>query len=75
MMGGKGKRFLKEEAFPTNFSFAPELARKCRESSISCALKCAKKWRIEEAVSSHEACSSGVSKEDIQELKLTLEKC
>ena len=32
-MGGKSKRFLKEEAVPTIFSFASELARKRRESS------------------------------------------
>ena len=30
---------------------------------------------IEEAISTHEACSSHVYKEDIQELELTSEKC
>ena len=74
-MGGKSKRFLKEEAVPTNFSFAPEPARKRREPSISRAEKRAKKLCIEEAISSHEACSSHVYKEDIQELELTSEKC
>ena len=74
-MGGKSKRFLKEEAVPTNFSFAPEPARKRRELSISRAEKRAKKLCIEEAISSHEACSSHVYKEDIQELELTSKKC
>ena len=31
-MGGKSKHFLKEEAVPAIFSFAPEPARKGRES-------------------------------------------
>ena len=74
-MGGKSKRFLKEEAVLTIFSFVPEPARKLRESSISRAEKRAKKLCIEEAISSHEACSSHVYKEDIQELELTSEKC
>ena len=74
-MGGKSKHFLKEEAVPTIFSFAPEPARKHRESSISHAEKRAKKLCIEEAISSHEACSSHVYKEDMQELELTSEKC
>ena len=34
-MSGESKRFLKEEAVPTIFSFAPEPARKRRESLIS----------------------------------------
>ena len=50
----------KEEAFPAIFSFAPEPARKGRESLISRAEKCAKKLCIEEAFCSHEACSSHV---------------
>ena len=74
-MGGKSKRFLKEEAVPTIFSVAPEPSRKLRESSISRAEKRAKKLCIEEAISSHEACSGHVYKEDIQELKLTSKKC
>ena len=74
-MGGKSKRFLKEEALPTIFSFAPEPARERRGSSISRAEKPAKKLCIEEAISSHEACSSHVYKENIQELELTSEKC
>ena len=74
-MGGKRKRFLKEEAVPTIFSFAPEPARKRQESSINRAEKRAKKLCIEEIVSSHEPCSSHVYKEDIQELELTSEKC
>ena len=74
-MGGKSKRFLKEEAVPTIFSFASELARKRRESSISHAEKRAKKFCIEEAISSHEACSNHFYNEDIQELELTSEKC
>ena len=73
-MGGKSKRFLKEEAVPTIFSFAPEPARKRREPSISRAEKRAKKLCIEEVISSHEACSSHVYKEDIQELELTSKK-
>ena len=74
-MGGKSKRFLKEEAVPTIFSVAPEPSRKLRESYISRAEKRAKKLCIEEAISSHEACSSYVYKEEIQELELTSEKC
>ena len=74
-MGGKSKRFLKEEAVPTIFSVAPEPSRKLRESSISRAEKRAKKLCIEEAISSHEACSRYVYKEEIQELELTSEKC
>ena len=74
-MGGKSKHFLKEEAVPAIFSFAPEPARKGRESLISRAKKRAKKLCIEEAFCSHEACSSHVYKEDIQELELTSEKC
>ena len=73
-MGGKSKHFLKEEAVPAIFSFAPEPARKGRESLISRAKKRAKKLCIEEAFCSHEACSSHVYKEDIQELELTSEK-
>ena len=69
-MGGKSKCFLKEEVVPTIFSFAPEPARKRRGSSISRAEKRAKKLCIEEAISSHEACSSHVYKEDTQELEL-----
>ena len=61
-MGGKSKRFLKEEAVATIFSFAPEPGRKRRESSISRAEKCGKKVCIEEAISSHEVCSSHVYK-------------
>ena len=71
-MGGKSKRFLKEEVLPTIFSFSPEPARERRVSSISRAEKPA---CIEEAISSHEACSSHVYKENIQELELTSEKC
>ena len=52
-MGGKSKHFLKEEAVPTIFSFAPEPGRKHRESSISHAEKRAKKLYIEEAIPSH----------------------
>ena len=74
-MGGKSKCFLKEEAVPTIFSFAPEPARKRGESSISRAEKRAKKLCIEQAICSHEACSSCAYKEDIQELKLTSGKC
>ena len=74
-MGGKSKRFLKEEAVPTIFSFAPVPGRRRRESSISRAEKRAKNLCIEEAISSHEACSSHFYKEDIQELELTSEKC
>ena len=74
-MGVKGKCFLKEEAFLQISVSLLNLQENCRESSISRALKCAKKSRIEEAISSHEACSSRVLKEDIQELELTLEKC
>ena len=74
-MGSNSKRFLKEQAVPTIFSFAPEPTRKRQESSISHAEKRAKKLCIEEAISSHEACLSHVYKEDIQELKLTSEKC
>ena len=74
-MGGKSKRFLKEEAVPTIISFAPEPARKRRESSISRAEKRAKKLCIEEAIFGHETCSSHVYKEDIQELEFTSEKC
>ena len=73
-MGGNSKRFLKEEAVPTTFSFAPEPARKRQESSISRAENRAKNLCIEEAISSHETCSSHVYKEDIQELELTSEK-
>ena len=68
-MSGKSKCFLKEEAVP------PEPARKGQESSISHAEKHAKKLCIEEAISSHKASSNHVYKEDIQELKLTSEKC
>ena len=74
-MDGKSKRFLKEEALPTIFSFVPEPARERRGSSISRAEKPAKNLCIEEAISSHEACSSHVYKENIQELELTSEKC
>ena len=74
-MGGNRKRFLKEEAVPTIFSFTPEPARKFRESSTSRAEKCAKKLCIEEAISSHEACSRHGYKEHIQELELSSEKC
>ena len=74
-MGGKSKRFLKEEAVPTILSFAPEPARKRRESSIIRAEKRAKKLCIEEAISSHEACSSHSYKEDVQELELTSKMC
>ena len=74
-MGCKSKRFFKEDAIPTIFSFAPEPARKLRESSISRTEKLAKKLCIEEAISSHEACSSHVCKGDIQEIELTSEKC
>ena len=74
-MGSKSKRFLKEKAVPTIFSFAPELARKRQESLISRAEKLAKKLCVEEAISSHKVCSSHVYKEDIQELELTSEKC
>ena len=74
-MGGKSKRFFKEEAVPTIFSFAPEPERKRRKSSISRAEKRAKKLCTEETISSPEACSSHVYKEDIQELELTSEKC
>ena len=56
-MGVRLKRFLKEETVPTIFSFAPEPARKRRESSISRAEKRVKKLCIKEAISSHEACS------------------
>ena len=73
-MDSKGKRFLKE-AIATIFSFDPEPARKHQESLISRAEKQAKKLNIEVAISSHEACSSYVNKEDMQELKLTSEKC
>ena len=72
---GQSKRFLKEEVVRTIFSFAHEPARKHRESSISRAEKRAKKLCIKEVISSHEACSSHVYKEDIQELELTSEKC
>ena len=65
-MSGKSKRFHKEEELPAIFSFAPEPARKRRESSISRAEKRAKKLCIEEAISSHEARSSHVYQEDIQ---------
>ena len=74
-MGGNSKRFLKEEAVPTIFNFVPEPARKRRESSTSRAEKCTKKLRIEEAISSHEACSRHGYKEHIQELELSSEKC
>ena len=74
-MGGKSKCFLKEKAVPTIFSFAPEPTRKHWESSISHAEKRAKNLCIEEAISSHDTCSSKVYKEDIQELELTSEKC
>ena len=74
-MDGNSKRFLKEEAVPTIFSFAPEPARKRRESSTSRAEKCTKKLCIEEAISSHEACSRHGYKEHIKELKLSSEKC
>ena len=74
-MGGKSTRFLEEETVPTIFSFAPEPSRKRLESSISRAENCAKKLCIQETISSHEACSSHVYKEDIQELQLTSEKC
>ena len=74
LIGGKSKRFLKEETFPTIFSFASEPKRKRQESSIVCAKKWAKKLCIEETISSNEACSSHVYKEDIQELELTSEK-
>ena len=74
-MGSNSKCFLKEQAVPTIFSFAPEPTRKRQESSISHAEKRAKKLRIEEAISSHEACLSHVYKEDIQELKLASQKC
>ena len=73
--GPESKRFLKEEAVPTIFSFAPEPARKRRESLISRAEKRGKKFCIEEAISGHEACSSHVYTEDIQELEPTSEKC
>ena len=73
-MGSKSKRFVKEETVPAIFSFALEPERKCGESSISRAEKRTKKLCIEEAISSHEACSSHVYKEDIQELRLTSEK-
>ena len=65
-MGGESKRFVKEEAVPTIFSFAPEPARKRRESLISRAEKRGKKFCIEEAISGHEACSSHVYTEEIQ---------
>ena len=74
-MGSKSKLFLKEEAVPTAFSFAPEPARKRRESSISRAGKRVKKLCIEEGISSHEAGSSHTYKVDLQELELTSEKC
>ena len=74
-MGSKSKLFLKEEAVPTAFSFAPEPARKRRESSVSRARKRVKKLCIEEGISSHEAGSSHTYKVDLQELELTSEKC
>ena len=43
-MSGESKRFLKEEAVPTIFSFAPEPARKRRESLISRAENVAKSF-------------------------------
>ena len=46
-----------------------------QENDDSRAEKRAKKLCIEETISSHEACSSHVYKEDIQELELTSEKC
>ena len=42
-MGGKIKRFLREESVPTIFSFVPETARKHGETSIRCAEKISKK--------------------------------
>ena len=57
-MGGKSKLFLKERGVPTIFSFAPETTRKRREYSIKRSEKSAKKLCIEEAISSHETCSS-----------------
>ena len=74
-MGSNSKRFLEGEAVPTIFSFAPEPARKRWESSMSRAEKRGKKLCIEEAISSHDACSSHGNKEDIQELEHTSEKC
>ena len=65
-MGSKSKLFLKEEVVPTAFSFAPEPARKRRESSISRPEKRVKKLCIEEAISSHEAGSSHIYKVHIQ---------
>ena len=66
--------FLKGEAVPTIFSFAPETARKRRESSIRRAEESTKKLCIEGTISSYEACSNHAYNEDIQRLELTLEK-
>ena len=64
-MGGKSKLFLKERGVPTIFSFAPETTRKRREYSIKRSEKSAKKLCIEEAISSHETCSSHVYTEAV----------
>ena len=72
-MGGKSKHFLKEEAIPITFSFAPEPPIENLQSVI--LKKHAKKLCIKKAIPSHEACSSYVYEEDIQELELTSGKC
>ena len=74
-MGGKSKRFLKEEALSAFFTFAPESARKRQESLFSRAEKHAIKLCVEEAIFSPEVCSTHVYQEDIQELKRTSEEC
>ena len=50
MMGGKSKRFLKEEAIPRIFSFVPETTRKYRLAEESARNLC-----IGEAFSTYEA--------------------